>query len=273
MRTVSIRLADLEKVSIQIGFVGENLYTQVRIDCLKLYEEYPSAVPSLTIKPPKGDSYPAVVTRENNTVIWNVSNSDLVHQGSGELQLAFIVDEIVAKSYVGRLHINRSLVPDGEAPDVIQNWIDEANAALGTIQGAVTRAENAADASETAQGKAETAQDKAEDAQEAAEAAQGYAEAAKNDAESARDLAQGYKDTALSAKNAAEAWATGGSSGTPSATNNAMYYASLAEQSANVSGFMDFEIDENGRLIYTRTDQVGADFEIDEDGHLLLETA
>ena len=215
MRTVSIRLADLEKTTIPIGFVGENLYTQVRIDCLKLYEEYPSAVPSLTIKPPKGNSYPSVVTRENNIVIWNVSNADLVHQGNGELQLAFIVDEIVAKSYVGRLRVSRSITPDGEAPDPIQNWIDEANAALGTIEGAVQAAEDA------------------------------------------RDLS--------------EAWATGGSSGTPSATNNAMYYANLAEQSANTAGFMDFVIDENGKLIYTRTSNADADFDIDSNGHLLLE--
>ena len=69
MRSVSVRLADLCKITIPIGFVGENLHTKVKIDCMKLFEEYPDAIVALSVKPAEGDAYPAVVTREGNFII------------------------------------------------------------------------------------------------------------------------------------------------------------------------------------------------------------
>ena len=133
MRTVSIRLSDLERASIPIGFVGENEHTQVRIDCLKLYEEYPNAAASLTVKPPKGDSYPGIVTRENDIVVWVVSDSDLIHEGNGEIQLSFVVGEVVAKSYIGRIKIARSITPTGEVPEPLEDFLTQASAALTAI--------------------------------------------------------------------------------------------------------------------------------------------
>ena len=49
-------------------------------------------------------------------------------------------------------------------------------------------------------------------------------------------------------------------------------YNELAEQIAGTAGYMFMEIDDRGRLIYTRTDQVDADFSISRPaGHLILE--
>ena len=49
-------------------------------------------------------------------------------------------------------------------------------------------------------------------------------------------------------------------------------YKELAEQIAGTAGYMFMEIDDRGRLIYTRTDQVDADFSIARPaGHLILE--
>ena len=133
MRSVSIRLIDLPKITIPIGFAGENLYTRVQIDCKKVFDEYPNASVSLTIKPPKSVPYPAFVTRENDIVIWDVSNSDLTQNGQGEIQLTFSVDEIIVKSYIGKIKIERSLLPEGEAPDAIQDWITRANLIIDDI--------------------------------------------------------------------------------------------------------------------------------------------
>ena len=116
MRSVSVRLADLNKVTIPIGFVGENLHTQVRIDCVKLFEDYPNAVPELTVNPPMGDTYPAVVTRDGDYVIWDIEDSDLIINGNGEIQLSFFVDEVIAKSYIARIRIEKSLVSTGDVP-------------------------------------------------------------------------------------------------------------------------------------------------------------
>ena len=72
---------------------------------------------------------------------------------------------------------------------------------------------------------AQTAQGKAEDAQEAAETAQGLAETAQGLAEAAQTAAETAEDNAA-------LWATGGTTGTPGAENNAKYYAEQAAAAA-----------------------------------------
>lgn len=137
MRTVSIRLADLDRGSIPVGFAGENLHTQVRIDCKKAYEEYPAAVVGLIVKNPNGDAYPAVTVRDGDIVTWDVTNADLAYEGTGEIQLTFTVGEVVKKSYIGRIRIDKSILNPGETPDPIKNWIDQANEILEEVQDAV----------------------------------------------------------------------------------------------------------------------------------------
>lgn len=137
MRTVTYRLADLQRASISIGFVGENEYTRVQFDALKVFDEYPSAIPSLSVVNPAGTAYPAVVTYDGDYVIWDVQDSDLAVQGRGEAQLTFTSDGVVVKSYVFRTVIDRSVVANGETPDPVQNWLDEATEVLGEVEDAI----------------------------------------------------------------------------------------------------------------------------------------
>lgn len=144
MRSVSIRLEDLCKITIPIGFAGENLRTTVRIDCMKMFQDYPDAIATLSVKPPEGKPYPTVVTRDGDIVIWEVTSSDLASQGYGEIQLSFLVDDVVAKSFVGKTRVDKSILPTGQAPDPINDWIIRAEAALegipATIQAALEEA-------------------------------------------------------------------------------------------------------------------------------------
>ena len=137
MRTVSYRLADLSNVTISLGFVGENEHTRVQFDAKKIFEQYPDAIPALTVRPPNGDAYPAVITMDGDLVIWDVSDSDLAYQGMGEIQLVFTEGETVAKSYIARTRISRSIVPTGEVPTPVQNWIDQANEVLEEVDEAI----------------------------------------------------------------------------------------------------------------------------------------
>jgi predicted phosphodiesterase len=109
---------------------------------------------------------------------------------------------------------------------------DAAQEAAETAQG---KAEDAQEAAEDAQEAAETAQGKAEDAQEAAETAQGKAEDAQEAAETAQGKAEDAQEAAESARDTAAQWATGGTTGTPSATNNAKYYSEQAGSSATAA--------------------------------------
>ena len=255
MRTVSYRLVDLQNATIRIGFVGENQHTQVIFDSKKVFDEYPNAVPSLAVCPPVGETYPAVTIRDGDLVTWDVEDSDLVHEGNGELQLSFIENGVVCKTFIARTVIARSLLPTGEVPTPIENWIDEANEAVGTIRGAVQAAQDAQTAAETAQGKAETAQGKAEDAQAAAELAESHASASA-DAASRSETNAGNSETAA-ASSAADAYRD----------------AERAEQAANNAGSMEVEIDADGHLIYRKTEMIETDFNLNGNGHLIMEVA
>ena len=140
MRSVSVRLDDLKNTVLNLGYVGENEHTQVRIDCKKMYDQYPAASASLTVSPPSGAAYPAVIERDGDLVIWDITDSDLINEGAGEIQLSFTTGEIVAKTYIGRFKVSRSIVPTGEIPEGIDDFLTRAGAALTAIPETINEA-------------------------------------------------------------------------------------------------------------------------------------
>ena len=147
MRSVSVRLADLDRVKINLGIAGENEHTHVLFDCKKAFDQYPNATPFLIVTPPRGDIYPAVVTRDGDIVEWVVTDSDLIYHGNGKVQLQFKQGDIIMKSYEARTSIAISSEPTGTVPTPIQNWITQANAILASIPDDINAALAAAKAS------------------------------------------------------------------------------------------------------------------------------
>ena len=115
------------------GFAGENRHTRMRIDCSTLFTEYPRAVPCMTVSPPSGPPYPAFITREGNTVCWEITDSDLIREGIGRIQLSFAVDGTVAKRCIGQFLVGPSLFPEGEIPEPLEDWLLRAEEALGWL--------------------------------------------------------------------------------------------------------------------------------------------
>ena len=134
MRSVTVRLEDLRTMIINLGFVGENEHRQIRFDCKKMFDEYPHASVSLTVAPAEGESYPAIVERDGGIVTWTITDSDLTAEGDGELQLSFTNGETVAKTYIGRCRVCRSIVPTGEIPSGIDDFITRAGALLDQVE-------------------------------------------------------------------------------------------------------------------------------------------
>ena len=142
MRTVKLRLSDMEnpKLKIPIGMVGENLATRVIIDCGGVYNDYPYAAVGLTVRPMFGDPFPAVVTRNDNFVIWEVANTALTQDGEGEIQFSFTSGESLLRSYVGKTVVYKSLLPVGEVPDPIADFLVQAEAAITLIPETINQA-------------------------------------------------------------------------------------------------------------------------------------
>ena len=91
-------------------------------------------------------------------------------------------------------------------------------------------------------------------------------------------LAEQFADLSELHSEDAEAWAVGQRDGVDveqtdeTFNNNAKYYAEMAEQSANESGYISFYIDDDGYLHYVKTPYVNLDFYIDSDGYLCVTT-
>ena len=145
MRSVTVRLDDLRSMILNLGFVGENEHRKFNFDCKKMFCEYPSASVSLTVQPPAGDCYPATVERNGDLVSWTVSDSDLIEDGCGEIQLTFMVGDVKAKTCIARTKVERSLGATGDIPTPIENWIEQAEEIISDAEDAATAAWDAAD--------------------------------------------------------------------------------------------------------------------------------
>ncbi len=128
----------LKEELINLGKVGENGRTQIVFHSKEVFDEYPNAIPSLTVVNPAGTAYPAVVTREGDDVVWTVTSADLTNHGDGKLQLTFSDNGVVVKSYIAMTWTDKSIVPTGPVPDPVGNFIEQAGTVLGEVQQALT---------------------------------------------------------------------------------------------------------------------------------------
>ena len=151
--------------------------------------------------------------------------------------------------YTIRIPIVRRPRPTDLEPTPVQQ--DAIAEALVALNNAIVRTDASADA---AAESAESAQASATTAVESAQSAQASATSAGASADSASQSATSAQQSATSASQSA---------------SSASRDADRAEQAAAESGYMDVEI-VNGRLIYTRTDNVNVDFGL-VDGHLVME--
>ena len=137
MRTATLRLEDMKTTIINMGYVGENEHKQIRFDGKKMFDEYPNASVSLTVCPPAGEAYPATIERDGDFVLWTITDSDLVAEGCGEIQLTFTESPHIAKSYICRTKVLRSLVPTGDIPSGLDDFITRADALLEELEDAI----------------------------------------------------------------------------------------------------------------------------------------
>lgn len=145
MRSVSYRLEDFDskkKIIIPIGFVGENEFTQVNIDCHCVLKDHPNAVVTSVITPPKGDEYPGTLTRNGDIITWLVSASDVIYDGYGEIQLTFTDGVKIGKTWGVRTKIEPSAAGSGNVPTPIQTWIENANGKLADVEAATAEIDN-----------------------------------------------------------------------------------------------------------------------------------
>lgn len=97
--------------------------------------------------------YPVVLTRDGDSLVWTVSDSDTAKSGVGRCELTYLVGGAVAKSKTWQTQVLASFTADGSAepPEPAQSWVQEvldAAAAAGkSAEAAADSADKAEDAS------------------------------------------------------------------------------------------------------------------------------
>ena len=179
---------------VKIGYVGENIVTEIAFDYSAWKNEYGDGVLALELKR-YGDryAYPVVISTEgDSTSVWTIRDTDVAKDGRGYAQLQYVVGEAVKKSAIFVVDVERSLEETADVPDPYEEWLDD------IIRISAETAVNA----QHAEASADSASASAESASASATEAQGYADNASASAESASESADSAEASADRAEQA-----------------------------------------------------------------------
>lgn len=207
--TTSLTADEFGRAALNLGRADENAAVRVEIDLSAILTQEPSASAHLTVESPVGAKYPASTVMDGGKLIWDVSDADTAAEGTGRAQLTVTgPGGEVLKSAVAVTRVGHSLRGEGEAPEPLKSWVDDATNKLGSVVQAGKEAEKAAskatEAAETANESAEKAEDAAA-AADTGETSRKEAETNRATAEQGRVAAEQERATAEAARETAEA--------------------------------------------------------------------
>lgn len=133
MKVIKYKLNDsTAPYIITLGRVGEYGVTKVVFDFSSWKEKYGEGNCKLLCIPPGSeDFYPVFTEDTDDSIEWIVSAADTAHPGNGKVEIRYYVDDGIKKSVVINTEILASpFQSEGEAPDPIKEWVDEANEVL-----------------------------------------------------------------------------------------------------------------------------------------------
>lgn len=255
-----IDLSSVTQTIIVIGNEGENVAKTVEFDYSSYAEEFGEGTAYLWyIRPNDGYEYPIRMEAENDIATWNVSALDTRYEGDGQVQLIYVVNNVVKKkSKVFTVKVMNSIDPAEETPpDPYQSWFDEIIEASESAMESATTATSAKEDAESARDEAVSARDVTVSAKDEAVTASQTAITKASEASASASNAQTSETNAVNAKNTAVSNATiaqtSASSAMTSAENasvsaqNAQRYATELEDA--IYRFTDSEFDGNITVI------------------------
>ena len=120
MNNIRIKLADIAKETIKIGYEGELNHTQVVFYCASVFDEHPDAVAEMVIQPVRGDKYAQEVTQDGGTLIWDITEDNAAVAGIGRFQFIFTDGEEVFKSGIGSYEVITALDGNEDVPSLME---------------------------------------------------------------------------------------------------------------------------------------------------------
>lgn len=203
MRNVPVKFDEMRK-RIFLGVAGENLATQLDIDCSSVLAVHPDAIFSVLVRRREGEnSYPAmagVVPDANGMVQYSVTSTDTAYAGWVLVEIQAIQDNMIAKTCALQCHVRESLDPQGDIPaPPTPGWVQMVmDAAARSETSAATSASSAEEASASKDAAAVSAKASEASKEKAAELVEAFEteEAARQRAEAERAREEAARETA-----------------------------------------------------------------------------
>lgn len=200
------------KIELILGRQGENGVRQIEFD-VGLWRRYygNGALAGVLLR--DGDTNPYPVTIVNN--VWTISASDTAQSGHGQLQLSWIVDDIIKKSVIYKTYVLPSLnASTVDPPDPYETYLDDivaAGAAISLDRQAIEQlapeifddADYVRSAVDDIHADAESASAAKTDAEAAQERTLSYVNTARTYANTASSASQTAREKATEASNSA----------------------------------------------------------------------
>lgn len=137
---VDIKLSSLCSNGIMLGIRGESNVTSVIFDITELINNYGEGNVQLLVKRSVDDeAYPVVISKDENIVVWIVSDVDTAYAGVGCCELWYYVDDAIAKTIVFNTYVSNDIGESSEnPPDQYQGWVEEIVYAGAKVEEAVS---------------------------------------------------------------------------------------------------------------------------------------
>lgn len=136
----------------RIGRQAENKVEFIEFDIAGIEEKFGAGGTWFILcrRPTEITGYPVPYShfeKSGNKLKWTITATETAYSGNGEVQLSYIINDIVKMSKIYALHIERSLTT-GEAPSEIEMWLSELEEIADRTK---TASEEAKEASEAIQ--------------------------------------------------------------------------------------------------------------------------
>lgn len=180
-----INVQTTTQTTLVIGREGENKAKKFEFDYSDWITEFGEGEIVLKVlRPTDSTPYPVTLTVSNGVATWTVSSADTAKVGIGQIELDYYVNDIIKKSKIFKIIIQKSLYV-GETPsDPYQDWLDEVIIAKTEAEQAVVDAQTQVGLAQEqvvlAHQEVINAQGKVDDAQNYANLAYQYAQESKD---------------------------------------------------------------------------------------------
>lgn len=242
METMHYSLHEFGSSVLNLGRCGEGGVRCIEVELREWLNEYPQAGVQLIVRQPGADDYLAAVVLEDGLLRWEIDRVNTAQEGFGQAELMLIGDGgECKKSATADIYVGPSLSAELEAepPSPMLPWLAQ-------------MAEYAASVTAGARETAALTQESRELCGQSGQAAQEAVQAAQTAEEAVSAAQQAQEDAQASAQEAG------------SHAQDAAASAVLAQQAANAAGYVSFEIDADGQLVYTKTAGLELTFELSE---------